>query len=94
MTESRTSSSAATAAVLDVPFCVLNYAISIMSLIWDITGIEIERFKTGELHRSQSADQQRDTAHRADRQRRGSRSTIKFRAPPPGRDDGNISDSG
>jgi Na+:H+ antiporter, NhaC family len=37
--------------MLYLPFCVFNYASPIMSLVWGITGIKIERFETAELKR-------------------------------------------
>jgi hypothetical protein len=32
----------------DLPFCVFNYVSPIMSLVWGITGMKIESFKTAE----------------------------------------------
>jgi NhaC family Na+:H+ antiporter len=37
--------------ILYVPFCVFNYASPIMSLVWGITGVKIERFETAEPER-------------------------------------------
>jgi NhaC family Na+:H+ antiporter len=37
--------------ILYLPFCVFNYASPIMSLVWGITGMKIERFETVEPER-------------------------------------------
>jgi NhaC family Na+:H+ antiporter len=37
--------------ILYLPFCVFNYVSPIMSLVWGITGIKIERFETAEPER-------------------------------------------
>jgi NhaC family Na+:H+ antiporter len=34
--------------ILYLAFCVFNYASPIMSLIWGITGMKIERFETAQ----------------------------------------------
>jgi NhaC family Na+:H+ antiporter len=37
--------------LLYLPFCVFNYASPIVSLVWGITGIKIERFETPQAER-------------------------------------------
>jgi NhaC family Na+:H+ antiporter len=37
--------------ILYLPFCVFNYVSPIMSLVWGITGIKIERFETAKPER-------------------------------------------